>query len=344
VRRPLALAVASAMTLALTACGGGTTAEPGTSPTAVDSDGKVTIYSGRNETLVGPILTRAGEALGLQIEVRYGSTSEMAAQMLEEGDRTPADLFLAQDAGALGEVANAGLFTVLPQDTLDVVAPTYRSQDGTWVGVTGRARAFVIAPELSGNAPTSVYDLTDARWRGQVGISPVNGSFQSFVTAMREIDGEERAEQWLRDMQANDVKTYEGNSQIVEAVASGQIKIGLVNHYYLNEMEQEAGRKLNAELAFAKAGDPGSLVNISGIGMTARGAQDPDALALIDYLLGDDAQTYFAQETNEYPLGATQARPVGVPGIEEFTPLSITLEQLADLRGTLDLLQKVGLV
>jgi iron(III) transport system substrate-binding protein len=78
--------------------------------------------------------------------------------------------------------------------------------------------------------------------------------------------------------------------------------------------------------------------------MTARGAQDPDALALIDYLLGDDAQTYFAQETNEYPLGATQARPVGVPGIEEFTPLSITLEQLADLRGTLDLLQKVGLV
>jgi iron(III) transport system substrate-binding protein len=343
VRRPLAAALAAAMTLALTACGGGTTVEPGASPTA-DSDGKVTVYSGRNETLVGPILTRAGEALGLQIDVRYGSTSEMAAQMLEEGDRTPADLFLAQDAGALGEVANAGLFTALPQETLDVVAPTYRSQDGTWVGVTGRARAFVIAPELSGSAPTSVYDLTEPQWRGQVGISPVNGSFQSFVTAMREIDGEERAEQWLRDMQANGVKTYEGNSQIVEAVASGQIKIGLVNHYYLQEVEKESGTKPNAELAFAKAGDPGSLVNISGVGMTTKGAQDPDALALIDYLLGNDAQTYFAEETNEYPLGATDARPIGVPGIEEFTPLSITLEQLADLRGTLDLLQKVGLV
>jgi iron(III) transport system substrate-binding protein len=347
VRHPLSAltAVAASAALLLSACGGDTQAGPDAGATpAATSDGVVTVYSGRAETLIGPILTRAGEELGLRVDVRYGSTSELAAQMVEEGGNTPADVFLAQDAGALGAVANAGLFTELPADILERVPSQYRADDDTWVGVTGRARVLVVSPDLVDSAPTSVYDLTDPKWKGKIGISPINGSFQSFVTAMRVMDGEERTEQWLRDIKANDALLYEGNSQIVQAIDAGQISIGLVNHYYLAELEQEAGRQLNARLVFTAEGDPGSLVNISGAGITERGAQDPDALALIDYLLGEDAQTYFAEETNEYPMTSGAPSPVGVPSLEALRPPAITLEQLEDLPGTLDMLQRVGLV
>jgi iron(III) transport system substrate-binding protein len=335
-RLPL-LALAAALTLS--ACGN-------TSPdveATEESDGVVTVYSGRNEILVGPLFKQAEQALGLKIDVRYGNTAELAAQMLEEGNQTPADIFFAQDGGALGAVEEAGLFSPLPDEITSRVDAKYRASSGEWVGVTGRARVLVVRPDLADSAPASVYELTDRKWKNQVGIAPTNGSFQSFLTAMRVVDGEERAEQWLNDMKANGAKIFESNSQIVEAVSAGQISIGLVNHYYLYEMEEETGQKLNAELAFTGAGDLGSLVNVAGVGMTTKGAKDPDALALIDFLLSNPAQNFFV-ETSEYPLIADVPAREELPALSTITPPAVTLEQLSDLEGTLDLLQKVGLV
>lgn len=338
VRRLFPAAVAAA--LLLSACSSGS---PDSGATA-SSDGKLVVYSGRSEELVGPLLEQAKTDLGLDIEVRYGSTAEMAAQLLEEGAKTPADLFLSQDAGALGSLSEANLFAALPQETLDKVDAAYRASNGHWIAVTGRARAFVVPVGAEGSAPKSVFDLTDPAWKGQVGIAPTNASFQSFVTAMRVLKGEEAAEKWLKDMQANDVQIFKGNDQIVEAVAEGKIKIGLVNHYYLFEVAEETGKTPNAALAYTGEGDPGSLVNISGVGITTKGDLDPDALTLVNYLLSQTAQKYFAEKTNEYPMTSdAPAQPQGVPPLSSFKPI-ISLEQLSDLRGTLDLLAKVGLV
>lgn len=339
-RRTLALTTALLTVVALGACSSGS--QQGSSDGS--SDGRLTVYSGRNEALVGPILEQARKDLGLDIEVRYGSSAEMAAQLVEEGDRTPADLFLSQDAGALESVSAAGILTAMPEAVVDRVPDRYRAADRTWVGVTARARVLVVDPAIADEVPTSVRDLTDPKWKGRVGIAPANASFQSFITAMRVIDGEDATEKWLRAMQANDVRTYENNIAIVEAVDAGQIDVGLVNHYYIHELEKEKGRAPDVKLVFMAEGDPGSLVNVSGVGITTTGSKDPDAQALVDYLLGETAQRYFAKETNEYPLVEGAPSPVGVPALADLRTVPITLEQLKDLPGTLDLLQKVGLV
>lgn len=345
-RRAAFGALAATAALVLAACGG-TSDNAGTDATTqatAASDGRLTIYSGRSEELVAPVIEAAEAALGIDIDVRYASTSELAIQLVEEGDATPADLFFAQDGGALGAVSKAGLFAELPASVTDRVTDTYRAADGTWVGITGRARVLVVDPAIANEVPTSVYGLTDATWKGKVGIAPANASFQAFITAMRVVDGEDAAEQWLRDMIANDVQIFESNSQMVEAVDAGQLTIGLVNHYYLNEVENELGRPLNAQLVFADAGDLGSLVNVAGVGMTARGASDPDALAFIEYLLSDEGQAYFVDTTNEYGLVANAPAPVNVPALSDITVPPVSLNDLDDLSGTLDLLVKVGLI
>lgn len=345
-RRAAFGALAATAALVLAACGG-TSDNAGTGATTqatAASDGVLTIYSGRSEELVAPVITAAEAALGIDIDVRYASTSELAIQLVEEGDATPADLFFAQDGGALGAVSKAGLFTALPASLTDRVADTYRAADGTWVGITGRARVLVVDPTIADEVPTSIYGLTDPQWKGKVGMAPANASFQAFITAMRLVDGEDAAEQWLRDMIANDVQIYESNSQMVEAVDGGQLSIGLVNHYYLNEVEREAGRTLKAQLVFTSPGDLGSLVNVAGVGMTAKGASDPDALAFIEYLLSDEGQAYFVETTNEYGLVANAPAPVNVPALSDITVPPVSLNDLDDLSGTLDLLVKVGLI
>jgi iron(III) transport system substrate-binding protein len=311
-----------------------------------DGDALV-VYSGRNEALVGPVLDDFTAATGVAVDVRYGSTAGTAAQLIEEGDNTPADVFLSQDAGALGALRDEGLLGVLPQPALDLVPAEYRDAAGTWVAVTGRARAMVYDPEqvAAADVPASVYALTDEEWRGRVAIAPANASFQSFVTGMRVADGEAVAQEWLDGMQANDVQTYENNIQILDAVESGQVALGLLNHYYWFERAAEVGQDaMSSVVAYTEAGDPGSLVNVSGIAVMAPAADDPRAQQLVEYLLSDAGQTYFAVETFEYPMVATvPADPALVP-LDQLQGPAIDLSDLASLPQTIEMIQNAGLL
>ncbi|CAA9586318.1 MAG: Ferric iron ABC transporter, iron-binding protein, partial [uncultured Thermomicrobiales bacterium] len=238
--------------------------------------GELTIYSGRNENLVGPLLERFGEESGIDAEVRYAGTSELAATLLEEGENTPAGAFLAQDAGALGLLAAEGLLQPLPEELLNRVDERFRSPDGLWVGVSGRARVLVYNTDAVEEAdlPASVRDLTDPRWRGQVGWAPENASFQSFVTAFRQLDGDEATREWLEGMLANEpVNFADSNAQVVAAVGAGEISVGLANHYYLYAAKEEEGEDFPIANHFFAAGDPGSLVNVAGVGILA-GTED----------------------------------------------------------------------
>jgi len=316
-------------------------------PALGQSGESVTVYSGRSESLIGPALEAFEEKTGIEVKVRYGETAALAALLLEEGDRTPADLYIAQDAGALGALAAEGRLETLPGRILNRVSRAHRSPDGEWVGVTGRARTLVYNTDAlsSEDVPASVFELTDPKWEGRVGWAPANGSFQSFVTAMRVTRGEERTREWLEGMIASGAKVYPKNSAIVRAVGAGEVDLGLVNHYYLLRfLDEDPG--FPAANAYTEAGDPGSLVNVAGAAVVRSPGRDEAtreaAHKLISYLLSTEAQRDFAQRTFEYPLvpgveAAPGLRPVRAIGSPE-----IDLSDLSDLRGTLDLLHETG--
>ena len=309
--------------------------------------GDFTLYSGRNETLVGPLVERYAEETETTIDVRYGGTGELAATILEEGENTPASLFFAQDAGALGLLADDGLFQSLPEELLKRVDSRFQDPDGRWVGVTGRARvlAYNTNTVTAEDLPSTVRDLTDPVWAGRIGWAPENASFQAFVTAFRLMDGDDAVREWLEAMTANETVNFgDSNSAIVQAIGNGEIDAGLVNHYYLYAVGREAGGDFPVANHFFEAGDPGALINVAGVGVIDGADASDAALAFADYLLSEEGQTYFATETFEYPLVEGVAAPEGIVPLSEIGHPEIDLGDLADLRGTLDLLAEVGLL
>ncbi|MDP9433637.1 MAG: iron ABC transporter substrate-binding protein [Actinomycetota bacterium] len=360
---PLSQLVAVAGLLLTAACGGGdgsgtsataasssssgsssaSTAEGGTDLTG--TKGTLTIYSGRNQELVEPVLRNFNKATGIGVEARYGESAELAAQLIEEGDQPAADVFFSQDAGALGALSQEDRLTKLPAEQLERVSPRFRSDEGTWVGVSGRARVIVYAPgKISGPVPTSIYDLTESAYSGQVGYAPTNASFQAFVTGLRVSAGEEKAREWLEAFKDNKPKTYANNIAVLDAVNDGQISAGLINHYYWYEKVAELGAdKVTAKLSYPKDGDPGALVNVAGAGVL-EGAAEPDlAQQFVDYLLKPEAQRYFANTTYEYPLVQGVGPAAGLPPLSGISGPDIDLSELSSLAETLELLNEVGL-
>ncbi len=305
---------------------------------------ELTIYSGRSETFIAPFLAEFEAESGIKLNVRYGDSAELAAQILEEGDNSPADLFLSQDAGALGAVAEAGLLADLSAEIMASVPARFASADSKWVGLTGRARVFAYSPERVRELPTSYLDVTDPRYKGRVGIAPTNSSFQAFVTALRLANGESATERWLRSLITNEVKYYEKNSMIVEAIESGEIDLGLVNHYYIFEVAKALGREISVKDGFFADGDLGNMINVSGAGVLASSRNADVAEKLIEFLLRTSTQEKFVAETKEYSLLDALAGPTGLPDLNEIAAPSVDLNALRDLRATQELLIKVGLL
>ena len=304
----------------------------------------LTVYSGRNEAFVNPVVEDFEAETGIDVEVRYGDTAELAATILEEGQGSPADVFLAQDAGALGALQDAGRFTTLPDEILEKVDMRFRSAEGAWVGVTGRARVIAYNTDnvSEDRLPESVFDLTDEQYQGRVGWAPTNGSFQAFVTAMRLVEGDERTREWLTGMIQNGVQVYPNNSSQIEAAGRGEIDFGLVNHYYLFRFLAEQGDSFPVRNLYLQDADIGSLVNVAGAGVLASSDQGELAAQFVNYLLSPTAQQHFTDEVYEYPLVAgIETNPLLTPLDELQTP-DIDLSNLDDLEGTLLLLQEVG--
>lgn len=317
----------------LSACGGS------------DGDaGSLTVYSGRSEALVGPLIDRFKEDTGIDVSVKYAGTPQLAATLLEEGDNTSADVFFAQDPGGLGAVA--GMLSPLEEDVLAQVPQWAVSSDGVWVGVSGRARTVVyntdtLAPD---DLPGNLEGFTDPKWKGRLGWAPTNASFQTMVTAMRSIWGDQRTVQWLENIQANDPKVYPKNTPIVSAAASGEIDVGLVNHYYLHRFLAEQGDSFSARNYHPPAGGPGAIVMVSGVGILEESNNKDNAQQFIDYLLSDISQKYFVEETYEYPLASGIPVAEGVSPLSEINNPDLSSSALSDLEGTQALLREAGII
>ncbi|CAN5759992.1 iron ABC transporter substrate-binding protein [soil metagenome] len=317
--------------------------EPFEADPALDGE-SITLYSGRDLELIQPIIDRFSEVTGIDVEIRDGDSSEMAAQLLEEGDSTPADVFYSQEVGATGVLAKADLLSELPDEIIEQVDERFRpGSDNAWVGVTGRTRVIAYNPELVEERPDCVLALTDEQYRGDVAIVPSNAGFKAFMTGFRVQEGDDEARAWLEAMGANEAITeFESNGDVLDAVDAGDVPIGLINHYYWARSENRD--TLNAQLVFPTGDDPGGLVNATAVGVMAGSADDPASLALVEYLLSAEGQTTFVEETYEYPVVDGVADPEGVPPLDELEGPALDLTDLDSLEETEAMLTDMGLL
>jgi iron(III) transport system substrate-binding protein len=331
VRRAAALLLALAIAAALPACS--------------SDEGRLVIYSGRTRNLVEPLLQQFSEDTGIAIDVVYDDSANLALAIDEEGDNTPADVFLSQSPGAIGYLDGKGRLASLPERVLSLVPAELEAGDDAWIGLSGRVRTLVYNTDLvdPGDLPDSVLDLAQPEYAGQVAVAPTNGSFQDFVTAMRVELGEDVAETWLRGMADNDSPTYSNNLAIVQAVGRGEVPMGLVNHYYLHR-ELAENPDLAAANHFFPSGDLGSLLIVTAASVI-EGTDLPDeAERFIEFMLSAEAQRFFADETFEYPLAAGVEPSGSIPPLSEISTTSIDLDELGGgLEETTRLIEQSGL-
>lgn len=305
----------------------------------------ITIYSGRGETFVQPIVDQFQRETGITVNMRYGDTAALAVLLQEEGNRTRANLFWGQDAGAMGALAKAGLLATLPEALYADLPDIFTSRTGQWVATTGRARVIAYSPERTSaeEIPNTLFDLVDEKYRGRVGIAPTNGSFQASVTAMRVIHGDERTLEWLRGLRANDAQVYRNNTTQVIAIAEGEIDFAMVNNYYLPRFTK-GNPDYPVRQRFLQAGDLGNMVNVAGIALLAGSADNAHALRFIEHVLSPAAQQYFTLEGNEYPVRSDVVVQTDLTSLDELLEKApiLDLDDLADLEGTLRLLRQAG--
>ena len=313
----------------------------------VDLDpGKLVIYSGRKESLIGNIVTQFEEVTGIEVEVKWGKTFPMATMIIEEGANSPADVYIAQDPGGLGFLSNAGRLHTLDSDITDRVVDWAKPDDNSWIGLSGRSRVLVHTDGMT-DLPVTLKDLTDPKWKGKLGWAPTNSSFQTMITGMRQMWGEAETRQWLEDMLLNEPIIYPKNTPQVAAAAAEEISIGLVNHYYLHRFMAEEGTTFNARNLYMSNGGPGSLIMVAGAGIVDTATNVDNAEKFLKFMTSNVAQQYFAGQIYEYPVVPAEngvKTHYLIPDLTTLNTPDLSMSDLADLEGTAAIFKELGML
>jgi iron(III) transport system substrate-binding protein len=329
-----ALAVFAALVL-FSGCGF-STEDSGGGSNEPDVEG-ITLYSGRIPAAIGSAIDSYEADANRDVQVRFAET-------VEEGDASPADVFFAQEPGAIAAVAEAGLLAKLPQDILDRVPARYRDPEGRWVGVTGRARVIAYNKDVVSESelPPSPFGLTAPKWKDRVGWSPASSSMQEYVTALRAKYGDDRTKQWLEEMVDNGAVSFPDNVTIRDSIAKGEIDVGLINHYYVAQAISEEGPDYPVAVSFPPGG-LGSLLLLTSVGVLESSERKPEAFAFVRSLLSDKSQAFFTSSSKEYPLakGAKPDPSLSVP-VNKIPVSDASLVDLKEIQGTIELMQESG--
>jgi iron(III) transport system substrate-binding protein len=302
------------------------------------------LYSGRSESLVAPIIELFEAETGITVKTKFAKSGVIAATILEEGDNTFADVFYSQDPGSLGLVQDK--LQALPSSTFDGFDEWTYPSDKSWAGITGRTRNVVYNTDAvdPNDLPDDMWGYHDSSYKGKIGWAPTNSSFQTMVLAMINEWGESKTAEWLSGIQANDPLVYPKNTPIVAAAAAGEVEVGFVNHYYLHRFIAEEGLGFKARGYHPRAGGPGALVMVSGVGILNSARNVSEAQEFISFLQKESSQEWFVENTYEYPLTAgvdpdSNARP--------WSEIEVTIDrpdQLGDLGRAVALLQQEGIL
>ncbi len=359
-RPPRLTAALTAVALLAAACGSsdntaattendleGAAAEIFSGDCAAPVETELTIYSGRDEELVGPVLDAFACSSGISVVTNFGDPTDLALALVEEGDRTPADVFLSKSPGSVGFLQGEGFLQPLSNDLLGLVSADNAADNGTWVGITGRQRVLVYNSELvsEDDLPDSIFELTGEEYRGQVAIPATNGSFQDWFTVFRAQEGNDVAAQWLADMVANDAIVTESNRPTVDAVGRGEFNFGLVNHYYNFQQAEALGDNHQALNHNFAADDIGSLVIVTAAGITSTTTSPDEAQQLIEFMLSEAAQTYFTTDSLEYPLGSGVSPAEVLPALDDSgSDFDVTFDDLGNgLEETIAIIEESGI-
>jgi iron(III) transport system substrate-binding protein len=329
--------------LAAFACGCGfSTDDGGGGPAEPEAEG-ITLYSGRIAAAIGGAVDSFEAETDRDVQVRFADTADLAATLVEEGENSPADVFFAQEPGAIGAVAEQGLLARLPADILERVPAKYRDPEGRWVGITGRARALAYGPEVRrSELPDSPLELTEPQWRGRVGWGPATGSLQEYVTALRLTEGEDVAREWLEGMVANDAVDSPNNVAIRDSVAAGEIDVGLLNHYYVAQAIAAEGPDYPVELYY-QPDDLGSLLLLSSVGVLESSDRKEEAFDFVRSLLSRETQDYFTASSKEYPLArGVKLDPALEVELSEIPSPRGDPTDISELQATIELMQETG--
>ncbi len=305
----------------------------------------LTVYSGRDEALVGPLLERFSEQTGIAIDVRYGDSADLALLIAQEGERSPADVFFSQSPGPVSFLEQEQMLAELDRRLLAPVPPAFKDDRARWVGVSGRQRVLVYNREMveKEDQPESVFELTAKQYAGKVALAPANASFQDFVSAMRALEGDSKTRAWLEGMAKNDAPAYPDNNSIVAAVGRGEIAMGLVNHYYNYRFLEEDPSLPSRNYVFPEGG-AGSVVIAASVCVLERTERREEAERFVEFLLSKEAQAYFSEETFEYPLVSSVRPSPELPPLRSLHAPALDLDELGgDLRSTVRMIEASGL-
>ena len=360
--RGMKAATAVVATMLLAACSSSTTsstttASPSTTTAssttsaaagaAAALDGNITVYSGQHEQTVAALVAAFEAQTHIKVSVRSDDEATLANQILQEGGSSPADVFFGENPASLNTLDAKHLLATTTASTLAAVPSIDSPTTGNWVGVSARAVALVYNTSKAKESalPTSILDFADPVWKGKFGFAPGETDFQPIVTAIIQTKGLDAATAWLTGLKTN-AKLYNDNEGLVAAVNRGEIETGVIDHYYWYRLSDEVGAgKVTSALHYFAAGDPGSLVDVSGAGQLLSSKHPGSAQAFLAFLVSKPAQDIIGtSESYEYPLaaGVTTSKPLR-PFADFGTPV-VTIAQLGDGQQAVRLLQQIGLL
>ncbi len=309
----------------------------------------LTLYSGQHPQTVAALVAEFKKLTGIAVEVRPDDEDVLAAQIVQEGSRSPADVFLTENSPPLEELQERGLLAPVDSATLAHTRARYDSPERRWVGVSARVSVLVYnTHDLSpSQLPSSVLDLAAPRWRGKLALAPSETDFQPIVTAVAARYGQARAVQWLEALRANaGAHVYPDNEALVAQVNSGQAELGVINHYYWYRLRDEIGaRAIHSAEAFFAPGDAGYVIDVSGAGILASSRHRAEAQRFLAFLVSVQGQEILAHsESYEYPLGSGVLTAQPLVPFARLRPDPVSVEQLGNGQLAVKLLREASLL
>ena len=315
-------AVVAVAALALAACGSGDSA---TGEAPLDPS-KLTIYSAQHANLVDAWVKGFTADTGIQVQVRQGKDASMGNQLVAEGDKTQADVFLTENSPAMTVVQNAGLLSPVEQSTLDQVSQQYRPSSGEWVGIAARSTVLIYNPSKISEAdlPASMLDLADPKWKGKWGAAPSGADFQAIVSGMLEAEGADRTETWLKGLKEN-AKVYQNNIATMKAVNAGEVPMGIMYHYYwYRDQALTKEGSANTKLHYFKGEDVGAFVSVSAGGVLKASTKQADAQKFLAWVTSAKGQeALVSSKSMEYAVGEGVASDPALPPLDSLQAPSI---------------------